>query len=143
MALYDNAILPLYRPGAELTARASAAIGAGKFVVPTGAFEGGPALDISTPTSPLTGGNNFRVALAGAGVKAIGVTAWDTAADGDKVTIFAGGHVVPMTAGANITSGAEVESNASGNPIALASGRANGICISTATSGNTAWIKLY
>lgn len=142
MAYGDNAILPLYRPADELTARTVAAIGSGKFVKPSAAFEGGPLLDISTPTAPFTGGNNFRVAACVAGDKSIGVTAWDTAADGDKVTVYCGGQVVPMIAGANITGGVEVQSDAAGLPITLAAGRSNGICLSTVLSGAVAWIKL-
>lgn len=143
MALGDNAIVPLYNPGVQLTARAVAAIAAGKFIRFSGAFEGGPLLDISTPLSPLTGGNNFRVALCGAAAKASGVSAWDTAADGDKVLIYGPGEVVPMVAGANITGGDEVESNASGNPIPLASGRACGQALATAASSAVVYVRLY
>jgi hypothetical protein len=42
--------------------------------------QGGPLLDISTPTSPLTKGNLLQVAPCVAGDKAFGVTKWDTAA---------------------------------------------------------------
>jgi hypothetical protein len=143
MALGDNGIIPLYRPGTDLTARATAAIAAGKFVRFSGAFEGGPLLDVSTPLSPLTGGNNFRVSLCGAAARASGVAAWDTAADGDKVLIYGPGEVVPMVAGAAITGGDEVESNASGNPIPLASGRPNGQALATAGNGATVYVRLY
>lgn len=143
MALGDNAIVPLYRRGIDLTGRATGAIGSGKFVRFSGAFEGGPLLDISTPLSPLTGGNNFRVALCGAGAKASGVAAFDAAADGDKILCYGPGEIVPMTAGAAITGGDEVESNASGNPIPLASGRPNGQAVATAGNGTVVYVRLY
>lgn len=143
MALGDNAITPLYRRGIDLTARVTAAIGAGKFVRFTGAFEGGPLLDVSTPLSPLTGGNNFRVGLCAAAAKASGVTAWDTTADGDKVTIYGPGEVVPMTAGAAINGGDEVECNASQNPIPLAAGKACGQAIANAGNGAVVYVRLY
>jgi hypothetical protein len=47
-----------------------------------------------------------------------------------------------MVAGANITAGVQVESDAAGKPITLASGIANGIAVSTATTGNTVYIAL-
>jgi hypothetical protein len=143
MALGDNAIVPLYRRGIDLTGRATGAIGAGKFVRFTGVFEGGPLLDVSTPLSPLTGGNNFRVALCGAGLKASGVAAWDTTADGDKVLCYGPNEIVPMTAGAAITGGNEVESDASGNPIPLASGRPCGQAVASAGNGLVVYVRLY
>lgn len=139
MAKGDNAILPLFQDADEITCRATGAIVGSRFVVPSGGFESGPALSAASPASD---GGNIKVAQAGAGAKALGVAAYDAAADGDKITVYTGRFVVPMTAGANITAGVEVESDAAGKPITLASGRSNGIAVSTATTGNTVYIRL-
>jgi hypothetical protein len=48
-----------------------------------------------------------------------------------------------MVAGAAITGGNEVESNASGNPIPLASGRPCGQAVATAGNGATVYVRLY
>jgi hypothetical protein len=143
MALGDNPVIPLFDPADDLSAAVSAAIGAAKFVKIGGNIQGGPVLDLSTPTSPLTKGNLIVVSACGAGDKSVGVTKWETAAADDAVGLFTGNQVVPMKAGANITAGKEVESDANGDPITLASGKANGICITGATSGGVAYIKLY
>ena len=51
--------------------------------------------------------------------------------------------VIPVTAGAGITFGQEVEVGAAGKAVPLASGKAAGMCLSGATNGNDAIIKLY
>jgi hypothetical protein len=139
MAKGDNAILPLYEDADHLTGRATGAITGGRFVAVSGDLEASPLLNAS---SPSTTGGNIKVAQAGAGVRALGVAAYDAAADGDKIHVYAGRFVVPMVAGANITAGVQVESDAAGKPITLASGIANGIAVSTATTGNTVYIAL-
>lgn len=139
MAKGDNAILPLYDDADHLTGRATAAIGGGRFVVISGDLEASPILSASAPS---TSGGNMKIAQAGAGARALGVAAYDAAADGDKIHVYTGRQVVPMVAGANITAGVQVESDANGKPITLASGIANGIAVSTATSGNVVYIAL-
>lgn len=147
MALGDNPILALYDPADDLTAAVTAAIGAGKFVKIGAAFQGGPALDISTPTGPLTKGNLPQVSLCGGGQRAIGVTKWDTAAADDVVGLYTGNQVVPMVAGAAITFGQKVMSDASGLPIpwVTAASEANdelGVAFSSGAGGATVYIKL-
>lgn len=139
MAKGDNGILPLFDDADHLTCRATGAITGGRFVAPSGGFESGPLLNAA---SPATDGGNIKIAQAGAGVRALGVAAYDAAADGDKIHVYTGRFVVPMIAGANITAGVQVESDAAGKPITLASGVANGLAVSTATTGNTVWVRL-
>jgi Uncharacterized conserved protein (DUF2190) len=147
MALGDNPVIPLYEPGERFSARVTAAVTHGTFVAPSGNFEGGPLLDVSAPTSPLTGGNLPKVATCGAGAKAIGVAGFDAVADGDVIPVINGpGIVVPMTAGAAITAGQQVESNAAGNPIpwgGTIATQPNGIAISGAANGATVYVRLY
>jgi hypothetical protein len=143
MAAGDNPILPLFDDGDDLTAAATAAITAGRFVKVSATLQGGPLLDVSSPTSPLTKGNLIQVAQCVAGDKALGVAKWDAPNADDVVGLFTGNQVVPMIAGATVTAGNEVQSDAAGKPIPLASGKANGIAISDAGSGVTVYIKLY
>lgn len=148
MALGDNTVTALFEPADDLTVAVTAAVTAGKFVKIGATLQGGPLLDVSTPTGPITKGNLMQVTQCVAGEKSIGVTKWDTAAADDVVGIFAGGQIVPMTAGGSITAGNKVMSDASGNPVAWSSAaseanNANGIAVSTATVGNPVYIKLF
>lgn len=143
MATGDNAVIPLYEPGSRITAAATAAIGAGRFVKISGNLQGGPGLDVSTPTSPLTGGNLPQVAQCVAGDKAYGVSGWDAAASGDVLPVLNGpGMVVPMVSGAATTAGQEVQSDANGAAIPLAAGKSNGMAISAA-AGGVVYVRLY
>jgi hypothetical protein len=147
MATGDNALIPLFEEGDRPTVAVTAAIGSGKFVKPATGFQGGPLLDLSGPTTPLTKGNLMQAALCGAGQRAFGVLAWDTTAADDVAPMIATptGMIIPMTAGATITAGQEVQSDASGNPIpwdgTLASVR-NGLAVSGAANGATVYIQL-
>jgi hypothetical protein len=143
MATGDNAIVPLFDPGAKITAAATAAIGAGRFVKPSGNFQGGPLLDVTGPTTPLTGGNLMQVAQCVAGDKAVGVAGWDASGAGEVLPVYNGpGIVVPMVSGAATTAGAEVQSDANGAAIPLAAGKSNGMAVSAA-SGGVVYVRLY
>jgi hypothetical protein len=136
MATGDNAIVPLFDPGAKITAAATAAIGAGRFVRPSANMQGGPLLDISGPTTALTGGNLMQVAQTVAGERAIGVAGWDASGAGEVLPVYNGpGIVVPMVSGAATAAGVEVQSDANGAAIPLAAGRPNGMAISAAAGG--------
>lgn len=141
MAKYDNGILPLFDDADHVTGAVATgqSVNGGRFVAPSGGFQSGPAL---TASSPANDGGNLQVAQCGAAAKALGVAAYDAPNPGDKVHIYTGRFIVPMTAGGNITAGQEVESDANGKPVTLASGRPNGIAVSSATSGNTVYIRL-
>jgi hypothetical protein len=140
MATGDNAILPLFTPADDVTCAASAAIGAGKFVKISADMQASPILVVGTP---LTKGNLMVVALCVAGDKAFGVSKWDASGADEVLGVFTGNQIVPMTAGGTVTAGQEVQSDASGNVITLAAGKANGIAVSSATNGNTVYVKLY
>jgi hypothetical protein len=145
MATGDNAILPLFTPADDVTCAASAAIGAGKFVKISADMQASPILAVGTP---LVKGNLMVVAQCVAGDKAFGVSKWDASGADEVLGVFSGGQVVPMTAGGSITAGNKVMSDASGNPVAWTSAaseanNANGIAVSTATNGNTVYVKLF
>lgn len=143
MAYGDNAIVALFDEANDLSAAVTAPVSAGRFLKISATTQGGPALDISTVAGPLTGGNLIQVAQCIAGDKAIGVAKWDAPTAADVVGMYTGGQVVPMLAGAAITAGVEVQSDANGQPITLAAGKANGIAVSTAVNAATVYIKLY
>lgn len=147
MATGDNPVIPLYESGERITAAATAAITNGVFVKPSANFQGGPLLDVSTPTSPITGGNLPQVATCTAGAKAFGVAGWDAASSGDVLPIINGpGIVVPMVAGGTIVAGNQVESDAAGKPIAWAGTIAtqpNGMALNGATVGQTVYVRLH
>ncbi|MDO0975991.1 DUF2190 family protein [Mycolicibacterium frederiksbergense] len=116
----------VYSPGADVTAEATAAVTARRFL----AISGNRA-----------SGGNLSVAHATAAGRIFGVAATD-AAQGDLVTVVRDG-VVKVTAGGNIAAFAEVEVGTSGQVVTIASGVAVGYALTAATSGNVAEIHLY
>ena len=73
--------------------------------------------------------------------KVLGVAAFD-AAVGAQVSVIGEG-VVPVTAGAAITAGAEVEVGTGGKAITLASGKAVGRALTTAANNADVYVRLY
>lgn len=138
MALGDNPCVPLYKPGGEITGHATAAITGGRFVDISAAPASGPALNTATD------GANLKVATCGAGARSFGVAGYDAAASGDKIPVHAQpGSIVPVTAGGTVTAGQEVESDATGRAITLATGKACGKAVTSATVGNPVYVRLY
>lgn len=123
-----NECIPFKEPGVAVTARATAAVTGKRFVGITG--------NIGTDGA-------LAVAHAPAGTRAIGVSKYD-AASGALVGVIRGSRtVVPVTAGANIAAGAEVEVGTNGQAITKNTGVAVGYAETAATSGNDARICLY
>lgn len=120
----------------DLTGRATAAITGKRFL------DVSAALTLGLNTS--TDGGVMGVAPAGAGVRAIGVSIYDQPTVGGMVG-FVGtpGRVVIVTAGATVAFGAEVECDASGRAITLASGKSLGKALTGATVGNDLVVKLH
>lgn len=124
-----NECIPLYDEGDEITATTTAAVAGKTFLGITGAL---------VATFP---GNLVKVATNAAGVKPFGVAAYD-APSGASVGVIKEG-VIPVTAGGVITAGDEVESDAAGKAIKLASGKAAGRAVSTATASTDVFVDLY
>lgn len=75
---------------------------------------------------------SFSGALCTAGAKALGTVQADTEADNVAPVSVLG--ICLITAGAAVTAGAEVESDASGRAVTLAAGASNGFALDTATA---------
>lgn len=97
--------------------------------------------------SAVIGGQVLEVAATGtvqtgtaASVKVVGVAAFDAAAN-VEVTVFRGG-VQLLTATGTVTAGEQVEGAATGTVRTLAAGRAIGVALTTATTGNPVQIAL-
>jgi hypothetical protein len=115
----------VYAPGADITAEATATVTARRFVKISG---------------NRTAGGNVAVDAAGAGDRVFGVTA-DDASAGGLVRVARGG-VVKVVAGAAITAGADVQSNASAAAVPASTGTVVGIAVTGAANGGTAEIAL-
>ncbi|MFG1785686.1 capsid cement protein [Rhodococcus oryzae] len=118
--------IDVYNPGRDITAVATAAVTAKRFLRITGNRSDG----------------NIAVAHATAGGRIAGVAAAD--ADADALVPIARGHsrVVKVTAGAAITAFAEVEVGADGKAIPATTGNAVGYAVTAAASGADAQISL-
>lgn len=78
------------------------------------------------------------------GEAALGVCRWDLATgEVGGVYKLGVGHIVPIVAGANITAGQEVQTDATGKAIPLASGKALGYAVDSAASAADCEIALY
>jgi Uncharacterized conserved protein (DUF2190) len=129
--------IPFKEPGSAVTGKATATITGKRFLAVSGNRTGGGAGGLSTDLA-----NVYQVAHAGAGVRAIGVSKWD-AANGSLVGIHTQpGIIVPVTAGATITAGQEVQSDANGQAIPLAAGKSLGVAMTGAAAAADAEIKL-
>lgn len=126
-----NDCIPLYRPGADITAQTTAAVTGKTFV------------DVSGPVNPVDG-TLLRVKPASAGGTAVGVAVSD-APNGARVAVIAGpGHVVPVTAAGAITAGAEVAAAAGGKATTASGAGAVGRAWSTTTAADTdVFVELY
>ena len=114
-----------FRPGDNVTATAGAAVNGQCFVkVSTGGV-----------------GNKPKVINATAGDKTCGVAGYDVASGGDVPVLHQG--CVDVIAGASLTAGTEVQSDASGHAIAITSGKSAGICTADTASGQPAPIWLH
>lgn len=130
-----NECIPFLEPGDRWTGHASAAVRGKRFVKISGNRQSGPGLATTTE------GGNYLVAEAGAGQEVVGVASYDAAIN-TKVPVISYG-VVPVTAGAAITAGVAVESDAQGRAIPLASGIRVGVAMTAASgAGVDAEIKL-
>lgn len=153
-----NECIPTKSPATTVTGQATGAITGKRFVVISAARVGGGLTGGTsqvTTSGPGYGANTlstdvadvYQIAQASvSGSAALGVAGWDTAAGGilDKVYKCGVGHILPITAGAAITAGQEVQTDASGRAIPLAAGKALGYAVDAASgAGVDCEIVLY
>lgn len=116
-----NECMPVYDPGAAVTAHADAAITGKQCVRVSAAKQAGS--DLTPGGADQTGGGNVRVDqtfTAGTAVPTFGIADRD-AALGNKVGVLRGG-VLPVTCGAAVTAGTRVMPDATGRAIPYAAG---------------------
>lgn len=134
-----NECTPFKEPGSAITGKATAAITGKRFVKITGNRTGGGAGGLSSDLA-----NVYQVGpVTATGDIPLGVSKYD-AANGALVGVHVQpGVIVPVTAGATITAGQEVQTDATGQAIPLAAGKARGLALTGASAGADAEIKLY
>lgn len=137
-----NDMVAVRLPGQDLTGQATAAVTGKRFVKISGSRTNKFNV-LGTDAS----GNNHKVAPCGAGQAAIGVAKYDQPTVGGKVGVACAGILV-VTAGANLTAGQLVMSDATGQaiPWVSAASEANqklGIATDDCLSGADAEIALF
>lgn len=124
-----NDLIPFKEHANRVTGTPSAAVVGKRFV----SISGDRAAD-----------GTYTIAPTGNAGKAIGVAAWD-AGVGARVTVvtITSGDIVPVKAGAALTAGASVMSDATGQAIVATTGATGlGICLTGCASGADAQILL-
>jgi hypothetical protein len=120
-----NAAVPFYTEGYIFTCHVNAAVTGKTFVkVAANAVDGRPA-----------------VGPAAAGNPALGVAGYD-APQNAGVTVYRAPSVMPVTAGAAITAGQQVQADANGKAVPLSTGTALGIALADAAANDDAKIAL-
>lgn len=111
-----NECIAFFDPGNDLNAQTTGAVTGSRFVAVSGVIQAGSA----GLASDVLGGNLLVAQCSVSGQKAIGVASMD-AASGEKLEVIRGHKVVPVTAGAAMTAGDEVMTDASGRAITWSS----------------------
>lgn len=133
-----NECIPFKEEAGSITAKATATITGKTFVKISGNRTGGGAAGLGTDLA-----NVYQVAPCTAGAKALGVARYDCA-NGALVGVYTQpGIIVPVTAGATITAGQEIEVDAAGKAIPFAAGIKVGYAMTGAAAAADAEIKLY
>ena len=131
-----NECHPFHETG-DVSFQASAAVTGKRFVKISGSRQSGPGL------SATAEGGNYVMAQAVSGDKAVGVAAYDSASGAKGACLGQPGKIVPVTSGAAIAAGAEVQSDALGKAITLAAGKSLGVCMTAVGAADVdAEIKL-
>jgi hypothetical protein len=151
-----NECIPTKSPALTVSVQATGTTGGKRFCKISAARVGGGLIGGTSAVSPAGPGYGTStlstdtkdvyqvIQCSVSGEAALGVCAHDLATgDVGSVFKFGIGHIVPIVAGANITAGQEVQTDATGKAIPLASGKALGYAVDSASSGADAEIALY
>ena len=118
-----NESKPLFRPAAAITARATTAVTGSRLVAPSGTYDG-----------------NFPVTHCGDGASPLGVASADIPS-GQLGTLLREG-VIPITAGATVTAGQSLQSDAQGRVVPRTTGRTVGLAVANGTTGLPTYVAL-
>jgi hypothetical protein len=133
----NNEAVAYFDPGDDISAHCEAGVTGRRFVIISD-----PKQVASAALANDTLGGNIVVSPAGNGARAIGIATYDALA-GQKVPVMRGHKVVPVEAGAAMTAGDQVQSDASGRAITLAGGFACGVVLNSPTAaGQVAIVAL-
>jgi hypothetical protein len=143
-----NECIPLKTPALSITARCGAAVTGKRFVKVIGNRTGGGISVAGGDPRSVLSTDVENVYVVGpctvSGEAAVGVAKYDQAINLEVgVYKFGSGHILPVKAGANLTAGQQVQTDATGQAIPLAGGVALGYAMDVATSGLDAEIALY
>jgi len=122
-----NECTPLFKPGRDVTVLTTTAVTGKTFV--------------SVTADPDTRTGLIKAGTAAAGSRPFGVAA-RTAPNGGQLLVYREA-ILPVTAGAAITAGQEVEVGANGRAIPLNTGKSVGTAVKGATTGADALIALH
>lgn len=133
-----NECIPLYRPGQDVTAKASVALTGRRLCAVTGNRSGTGLVNVANTDLQ----NLYVIGLPAARGQTFGVVGYDVAA-GDPVPVKREG-ILPIEAANAIAAFQEVEVDALGrvNPVA-AGGTAIGRCMTGVAGGGFAEVELY
>jgi hypothetical protein len=121
----SNECIPYFDNGDQITCATVSGVTGKRFVSVGGAPVGG-----------IGGVGLFRVETTGAGAGGcIGVAAYDAPANSNVSVVHEPSIIVPVTAGAGITAGNFVQSDAQGRAIPFSAGVKLGIALDTVLSG--------
>lgn len=151
-----NECIPLQVPGETKTVQATATTGGKRFCKVSAPRVGGGLTGGTsrvTTSGPGYGANTLSTDTKDvvqikvcdtSGEAVLGVCGWDLAT-GDVGKVYTRGHgnVLPIIAGAAITAGQEVQTDANGAAIPLAAGNAVGYALDSAASAADCEILLY
>lgn len=130
-----NTCVPLYRPGGDLTGFTTAAVVGKTFADISADIQSGPDIT-QTALDAVYDGGNIQVATCAPGARPIGVFAYDQVQGAVVPLLLGPGFVVPVTAGAAITAGDEVQVGTSGQAIPTTSTAAVAAALLTGVVGS-------
>jgi predicted RecA/RadA family phage recombinase len=135
-----NDAVVLYRPGQDITCKASVALTGKRLCMISGNRTSGAGA-AGVGLSATNDGGNYQVGLPTAGGRVFGVVGYDVPSGG-LVPVKREG-VIPVTASGAIAAGAEVEALADGRVITRTTGIPIGVCYNGCANGEDAEIMLY
>jgi predicted RecA/RadA family phage recombinase len=135
-----NDVVPVYRPGSDITCKASVALTGKRLCMISGNRTSG-AGNAGVGLSATPDGGNYQVGNPTGGGRVFGVVGYDTPSGG-LVPVKREG-VLPITASGAIAAGAEVEALADGRVITRTTGIPIGVCLNGCANAEDAEIQLY